>query len=90
VLTATGGIALVVLATTGRTPGTSGLAKFAVALVVIGPLACQIGLALCGPLLLRWIATLTTRAAIGARLGMLRAIRPGRCPRLQPSSPRFS
>ena len=75
VLTATGGIALVVLATTGRTPGTSGLAKFAVALVVIGPLACQIGLALCGPLLLRWIATLTTRAAIGVRLATRDAAR---------------
>ena len=75
VLTVTGGISLVVLATAGSAPGNSGLAQFAVSLVVIGPLACQIGLALCGPLLLRWIAALSSRAGIGARLATRDAAR---------------
>ena len=75
-LTLIGGILLAVLIEAGR--GTSGghpLLALPIVMMIVGPILAQLGLMLCGPLLLRAIARVLGRRGIGARLASRDAAR---------------
>jgi len=76
--TLAGGIALVAILAAGHT--TQGKAgAVGITLIIIGPLLAQIGLALCGPIILRIIARAASRSGLAARLATRDAARnPGR------------
>ncbi len=71
------GIGLAYLATLGRTVGHNGgrSAQILTVAVIAGPIIAQVGLALCGPILLRLVAALFGRAKLGARLAVRDAAR---------------
>jgi hypothetical protein len=76
--TLAGGIALVVVLAAGHTTQGRGGA-IGITLIIAGPLLAQIGLGLCGPIILRFIARATNRAGLSARLAFRDAARnPGR------------
>lgn len=72
-----GGALLAFEASRGDSPFNNGgtVSKIAMTLVLIGPLVAMVGIALCGPLLLRGIARLFGKAALGARLATRDAAR---------------
>ena len=76
-LTVIGGILMALLIEPGsRTvPYGNPLMWLAIAMLIVGPILAQLGLVLCGPLVLRVIAKLTTRMGIGARLASRDAAR---------------
>jgi putative ABC transport system permease protein len=76
--TLAGGIALVAILAAGHTTQGKG-GTIGITLIIIGPLLAQIGLALCGPIILRIIARAASRGGLAARLATRDAARnPGR------------
>ncbi len=76
--TLAGGIALVAVLAAGHTTQGRGGA-IGITLIIVGPLLAQIGLALCGPIILRLIARAASHAGLSARLATRDAARnPGR------------
>ena len=76
--TLAGGIALVAILAAGHTTQGKGGAV-GITLIIIGPLLAQIGLSLCGPIILRIIARAASRSGLAARLATRDAARnPGR------------
>lgn len=71
------GIGLAYLASLGRTIGHNGgrSAQILTVAVIAGPIIAQLGLALCGPVVLRFVASLFGRAKLGARLAARDAAR---------------
>lgn len=64
-----GGLVIVHIVTLGTSfNGRAG--RVAIALVVLGPILAQVGLMLCGPLLLRLVARVMRRSGLGARLAI--------------------
>jgi hypothetical protein len=75
-LTLVGGILLTVLIDAGRgTAGGHPLLPLPIVMMIVGPILAQLGLMLCGPLLLRGIARVLGRRGIGARLASRDAAR---------------
>ncbi len=75
-LTVAGGILLAVLQAAGRgIAGGHPLLPIPILMLVIGPMLAQLGVVLCGPLVLRGIARVLSRGGIGARLGSRDAAR---------------
>lgn len=76
--TLAGGIALVAILAAGHTTQGKGGA-IGITLIIVGPLLAQIGLALCGPIILRFIARAASRGGPTVRLATRDAARnPGR------------
>jgi putative ABC transport system permease protein len=79
-LTLVGGVLLAVLTDVGvGTPTYQALQWGPIALLIVGPILAQLGLVLCGPLVLRGVARLLRRSGLGARLASRDSARnPGR------------
>lgn len=79
-LTLVGGILLAILTEAGRgMPYGHPLQWIPIVMLVLGPILAQLGLVLCGPLLLRIVARLLRRSGLGARLAARDSARnPGR------------
>ena len=79
-LTVVGGVLLALLTDVGvGTPTYQALQWAPISMLILGPILAQLGLVLCGPLLLRVSARLMRRSGIGARLAARDSARnPGR------------
>jgi putative ABC transport system permease protein len=79
-LTLVGGILLAILTEAGRNmPYGHPLQWIPIVMLIIGPILAQLGLVLCGPLLLRVVARVLRRSGLGARLAARDSARnPGR------------
>src|SRR5690606_11020009 len=79
-LTLVGGILLAILTEAGRgMPSGHPLQWVPIVMLILGPILAQLGLVLCGPLLLRIVARLLRRSGLGARLAARDSARnPGR------------
>jgi putative ABC transport system permease protein len=79
-VTLVGGILMAVLIEAGRDyPGGHPLQWIPVVMLIVGPILAQLGLVLCGPLLLRLVARMLRGSGLGARLASRDSARnPGR------------
>lgn len=79
-LTLVGGILLAILTEAGRSmPYGHPLLWIPIVMLITGPILAQLGLVLCGPLLLRVVAQMLRRSGLGARLAARDSARnPGR------------
>jgi putative ABC transport system permease protein len=79
-ITLVGGILMAVLIEAGRGyPGGHPLQWVPVVMLIVGPILAQLGLVLCGPLLLRLVARMLRGSGLGARLASRDSARnPGR------------